>query len=436
MEEIWKNVTTYQGSYLVSNHGNIFSIKSGKNMKSCKTKDGYLTVALSDKGKGCRYLIHRLVADAFIGLVGKNYVNHKNGIKSNNRLDNLEIVTPRENAIHSCYILGNGRKLNENNILEILKLNKDGFSIKSISEKYGVSKTCIRYVLNGKSYSKITQITYLKTKTRRKLTPLQINEIKKLSTLNVPIKNISELLGIGKNSVSNVVTGRSYNQHNMVSEINGEIFKKISGFDNYQISNLGRVINAERNKILKTYLHHGGYLNICLNKNGKSKSFIVHRLVASTFLGDITNMVINHKDGDKLNNSVQNLEIVSSLNNSLHSCYILGNNLKLTTDQVLGVVQMYNNGVNMSEIGKIYHVKRRVVNAVLLGKTWSHITGITYTKSSGIKLDKKQVIEIIKSYHQNGMTTKQISNIYLISKATVNDILAGRRWSKITGIIK
>lgn len=90
-----------------------------------------------------------------------------------------------------------------------------------------------------------------------------------------------------------------------------EIFKNIEGYEGYQVSNLGNVKSLKfgKEKILKQSKCTGGYLQVRLKKEGKYKSYLSHRLVAKTFIPNPNNYPqINHKDEDKTNNSVINLE--------------------------------------------------------------------------------------------------------------------------------
>lgn len=111
--EIWKDITGYEGLYQVSNLGNIKRINgSARCLKDrtlvIKTKEnGYCFVCLC-KNNSLKYPhIHRLVALAFIpNPEKKSQVNHKNGIKNDNRLENLEWSTPSENGLHSFRKLG------------------------------------------------------------------------------------------------------------------------------------------------------------------------------------------------------------------------------------------------------------------------------------------------------------------------------------------
>jgi hypothetical protein len=93
-----------------------------------------------------------------------------------------------------------------------------------------------------------------------------------------------------------------------------EIWEPIRGYENYEVSNLGRVKslnyrNTGKEKILKSYKDENGYLRIVLYKNGKGKHFKIHRLVAMMFLENSENKpFINHIDCNPSNNCVSNLE--------------------------------------------------------------------------------------------------------------------------------
>lgn len=96
-----------------------------------------------------------------------------------------------------------------------------------------------------------------------------------------------------------------------------EIWKDIENYDNYQASNLGNIKNIKTDKNLKQYKITNGYLQVELWKNGKGKKMLVHKIIANTFLSNINNLPqINHKDENKQNNCVDNLEFCSSKYNS------------------------------------------------------------------------------------------------------------------------
>lgn len=97
-----------------------------------------------------------------------------------------------------------------------------------------------------------------------------------------------------------------------------EIWKPIENYNDYKISNLGNVKSFKNNKekILKPSKNSSGYLQIVLCKNGKAKSYFIHKLVAKTFIKNKNNYnEVNHKDENKENNIVDNLEWCNRLYN-------------------------------------------------------------------------------------------------------------------------
>lgn len=95
-----------------------------------------------------------------------------------------------------------------------------------------------------------------------------------------------------------------------------EIWKNIENYPNYQISNYGTVKNLH-NKCLKPYKDIWGYLRVTLSNNGKVKHYKIHRLVAEAFIPNPNNLPqINHKDENRLNNCVDNLEWCTAKYNS------------------------------------------------------------------------------------------------------------------------
>lgn len=98
MEEIWKDIKDWEGLYQVSNLGRVKSFKYNKIriLKLSKTSKGYFNVCLMNK-KPYPVLLHRLIAEAFIpNFEKKTCINHINGIKDDNRFENLEISSQSE----------------------------------------------------------------------------------------------------------------------------------------------------------------------------------------------------------------------------------------------------------------------------------------------------------------------------------------------------
>lgn len=101
---MWKDIEGYEGYYQVSDEGQVRRIKKDGTYRMLKNKEGskYYTVDLCKKGTRKGANVHRLVAETFLGKPeGRMEVNHKDGNKKNNRLENLEWVTPRQNFEHA-----------------------------------------------------------------------------------------------------------------------------------------------------------------------------------------------------------------------------------------------------------------------------------------------------------------------------------------------
>lgn len=105
MKEIWKDIKGYEGLYQVSNLGNVKSLKTNKNLYYSNSNNGYLRVGLF-KNKRKMFSIHRLVAENFIPNPNEYLVvNHKDFNQKNNKVDNLEWCTSKENNNYGCHQL-------------------------------------------------------------------------------------------------------------------------------------------------------------------------------------------------------------------------------------------------------------------------------------------------------------------------------------------
>jgi hypothetical protein len=168
MEEIWKDIVGFEGLYQVSNLGNVkrffykMALKENLIGKSID-RYGYVKRILSKKGKGYNFTEHRLVALAFIdNPENKATINHKNGIKTDNRVENLEWCTNQENMRHAIEtglkdhkgIKHHKCKLTEEQVLEIRKI---GFSQTrtSLSKKYGVCRNTIFRIIEKRNWKHI-----------------------------------------------------------------------------------------------------------------------------------------------------------------------------------------------------------------------------------------------------------------------------------------
>ena len=149
-EEEWRDVLEFEELYQVSNFGNVRTVKNGEaEMSQQENRNGYMTVHLRNKGVERRAMVHRLVAEAFIPNPDElRDVNHKNGDKSDNRVENLEWVSHSDNMAHSFRELGK-------NVRHIVQLDLDNNfierwnSIIEASEATGICRTDIGECCRG-----------------------------------------------------------------------------------------------------------------------------------------------------------------------------------------------------------------------------------------------------------------------------------------------
>lgn len=163
MKEIWKNIKGYEGLYQISNLGRVRSLPRKTNNQYnegliMKQKDsfGYSKIQLRKNKKYKWFFVHRLVAMMFLNNYDeKLQVNHKNGIKNDNRVENLEMVTASENQIHSYRILKNIPSMknhfgkNHVHSIKVTQFDKQNNFIKTwdsiieASKKLNINASCI-----------------------------------------------------------------------------------------------------------------------------------------------------------------------------------------------------------------------------------------------------------------------------------------------------
>jgi len=174
-----KDIKGYEGLYSVTEDGRVLShsrswmagrklstrtTNKEKFLTKSLTRSGYYTVGLTKKNKSRNRFLHRLFAQAFLpNPENKPCINHKNGIKLDNRIENLEWVTHTENTQHAFrtgLIKNSGEnhalhKLNEKQVIAIrseYKGKRKGIKQSEFAKRYNVSESCIQCVLNCRNW--------------------------------------------------------------------------------------------------------------------------------------------------------------------------------------------------------------------------------------------------------------------------------------------
>lgn len=178
-DEIWKDIQNYEGLYRISNYGNLMSLdrvinrnnnlynRKSKILKKSVDSTGYEIIGLTKDSKTKSYKVHRLVGIHFIDNNNdKPCINHKDGNKLNNHIDNLEWSTYSENTKHAIINKLSNPKFpvlkgesNGNSLLTQEQVNEIRekyipfkYSVKKLSLEYNVSESCIYHIINNTSW--------------------------------------------------------------------------------------------------------------------------------------------------------------------------------------------------------------------------------------------------------------------------------------------
>jgi hypothetical protein len=165
VNEIWKEVKGFERYYRVSSIGRIMSIRTNKILKISLTKEGYNRIELNVNGNAQKFSLHRIVALSFIPEIdGKQYVNHINNIRNDNRIENLEWCTAKENQQHCIKegrkpsIAGNKNAmsiLTEQQVVEIRRLKLEGKRNIEIARQFNLDEKHISLIVLRKRWKHI-----------------------------------------------------------------------------------------------------------------------------------------------------------------------------------------------------------------------------------------------------------------------------------------
>lgn len=166
-------INGWNSRYWINSDGAIYNYNIGNFMVTNKNQGGYFVIGFCLGGKRKNFLVHRLVAEYFLPKVeGKNFINHKDGNRENNKVENLEWCTHQENINHAIKMglidhsaitekqKNNGkrlglsrRKYSDEQIKEFRKMKSKGFTISFVAKRFGVNRSTMRDILSGVHYS-------------------------------------------------------------------------------------------------------------------------------------------------------------------------------------------------------------------------------------------------------------------------------------------
>lgn len=216
--------------------------------------------------------------------------------------------------------------------------------------------------------------------------------------------------------------------------------------DHYMVSSFGRIKSLAREvhrkldsvsnipeTLKKQRVNKFGYSTVYVSINKKYKHYMTHVLVAEHFIGKkpTPSHQVNHKDGNKQNNHVSNLEWTTPSENKKHA-YRLGlmcqkgenhASNKLNNDQVLYI---FTSTVPVKELAVKFGVCKSSITNIKKGYTWAHITGKQYQKAK--RLTKQEILDIFNSPDKNAIIAKR----YGLKTEQVYKIKTGWVWKSIT----
>lgn len=200
-----------------------------------------------------------------------------------------------------------------------------------------------------------------------------------------------------------------------------EEFRKLNNYSNYRIYPDGRIYSEFINRFISPTYDSGKYLQVTLvNDNGIRKTIKVHRLVASAFIPNLNEDVeINHKDFNKSNNNVNNLEWCDRTYNVRYN-FSKRNYIKqiekispLNREQVQVIPELIKYGFSIKLISKLFNVGHITIRNIIKGKTWK-LLNLKFEKN---EINKK-IIYIPKSLYYKLLYLK-VDNTVLNSRVKI-----------------
>jgi hypothetical protein len=201
---------------------------------------------------------------------------------------------------------------------------------------------------------------------------------------------------------------------------------------NYYINPYGEVYNIDTNSWLKPFINNE-YLCVDLFYLTIKQRVAIHRMVAITFIENLDNKSqVNHIDGNKLNNIVDNLEWVTPSENVKHAydTGLMTPNRKLTDEDVIAIRARMLSGEKDYILAKEYNVTSGVISSIRLGKIWKHIatTALPLSGANPVKKLSPENIPVIRRMILDRNSDAEIGRYFNVARGTINQIRQGKTW--------
>ncbi len=337
-----KPISGFNG-YLISKNGEIYSFRSRRYLKA-HIVSGYYQISLRLKEyRAVQRKIHRLVALTYLtNEKGHPVVNHKDGNKLNNHVSNLEWCTRKHNSQHAhrtgltkpytrpvCQLDLSGNIIAEHE--SIIKASK-----KTGAYPSNISQVCLGRLIKAGGYGwRFKGEEHKGVRKSKNCKPVLQLDFKSGEVIRRfdSAKEAAQEMGVAPTSLARACTGYYKKsagfswKYDLCKEVipdklftETRAWKKVVGFPSYRISEDGRIFGEKLKKLRRLSLQDSGYLRLGLARDKQRTSLYVHKLVAQAYISNPRGYpIVNHKDGNKQNNNISNLEWCTKKMNAQHA---------------------------------------------------------------------------------------------------------------------